>query len=266
MEKHYKLLGLETTATLEEAQKRFNVLSKEYDPEKQEGELKEFFKSEHDKVQEAYTEICLHLIRKKEEEEKEKETTIEDKVVEEVTEEKVREEKAEGEYRKTIHDNKNDESNLEITNIGKEGLDKMVYWSKFLSVVGYIFLGLLSILALKLFGEWSDEPSRIKSRDMYSERYGRPRYDYITNYHKEDLFYNLMSLVIFIVVWFFPVRYLNKFASKTRRSLTYNDNKELGEGLENLGSFFKFYGVIMILWLCYLYYYFETNNIWDAIF
>lgn len=238
MEQYYKILGLETASTLEEIEKRFNVLSKEYDPEKQEGELKEFFKSEHDKLQEAYKEICLHLIRKKEEEEKEKEIIIEDKVIEEVTEEKVREEKSEGEYRKTIHDNKNDESALEITNIGKEGLDKIVYWSYFLSIIGYVFLSLLTLGVVKLIIDYQDLPSR-----AYSS-YG---YGYNNYYYKEELFRQIMISIIFIVIWYFPVRYLNKFASKTRRSLTYNDNKELEDGLENLGSFFKFYGVIFIL-------------------
>ncbi len=69
MEQHYQILGLKTTASLEEIEKKFNVLYKEYNPEKQEGDLKEFFKSEQDKVKEAYKEICLHLIREKEEKE-----------------------------------------------------------------------------------------------------------------------------------------------------------------------------------------------------
>ena len=274
MEKHYKILGLETTATFEEVETKFNILYKEYDPEKQTDDLKEFFKEEQEKVQEAYKEICLNIIQQKREDEEEEKIKKEER--EEIKEEenkefdweedkkKIVEEKEDQEYRKTIHSSQSDESDLEITNIGKEGLDKMVYWSKFLSVVGYIFLGILSILALKLFGEWLEEPTRTRSREWDNEGYRR--YNYRTNYRKERLFEELAIYVIFIVVWFFPVRYLNRFASKTRRSLTYNDNRELGEGLENLGSFFKFYGVIMILCLCYLYYYFETNNMWDKIF
>ena len=38
MKNHYKILGLETTATLKEIEKIFNVLYKEYDPEKEEYE------------------------------------------------------------------------------------------------------------------------------------------------------------------------------------------------------------------------------------
>jgi curved DNA-binding protein CbpA len=61
MEKHFKILGLETTSTLEEVKKRFNILSKEYNPEKQTDELKEFFKNEQEKVEESYKVIYLNL-------------------------------------------------------------------------------------------------------------------------------------------------------------------------------------------------------------
>ena len=66
MDQYYKILGLETTATLEEVEKRFNELYKEYDPNKQD-DLKEFFKKEQEKVQESYNEISLSFIRQKEE-------------------------------------------------------------------------------------------------------------------------------------------------------------------------------------------------------
>jgi hypothetical protein len=220
MEQHYQILGLETTASLEEIEKKFNVLYKEYNPEKQEGDLKEFFKSEQDKVKEAYKEICLHLIREKEEEEEEEEEeeAEEEEFDWEEDKDKVIKEKEDQEYRRTIHDN-DDESDLKITNEGKEGLDKMIYWSKFLAVVGYIALGILSIYTL-------------------------------TEFSDEELFY----YVIFIIVCFFPVRYLDRFASKTRLALINNNNRELGEGIKDLGSFFTFYGVIMILFLVLLIY------------
>ena len=217
MEEHYQILGLETTATFEEVETKFNILYKEYDPETQTDDLKEFFKQEHDKVQEAYKEICLHLIREKEEKEEIKEKEKEEFDWEE-DKDKVIKEKEDQEYRRTIHDN-DDESDLKITNEGKEGLDKMIYWSKFLAVVGYIALGLLSIYTL-------------------------------TEFSDEELFY----YVIFIIVCFFPVRYLNRFASKTRLALINNNNRELGEGIKDLGSFFTFYGVIMILFLVLLIY------------
>ena len=40
MEKYYKILGLETTATLKEVKEKYNQLIEEFNPEKQEDDLK----------------------------------------------------------------------------------------------------------------------------------------------------------------------------------------------------------------------------------
>ena len=65
MENYYKILGLKLGATLDEVEEKHSELLKEFDPEKQsDDDLKEFFKSEQDKVKEAYKEISLSLIDK----------------------------------------------------------------------------------------------------------------------------------------------------------------------------------------------------------
>jgi len=69
MKEYYQILGLEEGATLDEVEKKYNELLKEFDPEKQsDDDLKEFFKSEQDKVKEAYLEISLSLKAHDEEE------------------------------------------------------------------------------------------------------------------------------------------------------------------------------------------------------
>jgi DnaJ-domain-containing protein 1 len=60
MKKYYQILGLDEGATLQEVEKKYNELLKEFDPQKQsDDDLKEFFKSEQDKVKEAYLKISL---------------------------------------------------------------------------------------------------------------------------------------------------------------------------------------------------------------
>jgi tetratricopeptide (TPR) repeat protein len=62
MKKYYQILGLDEGATLQEVEKKYNELLKEFDPQKQsDDDLKEFFKSEQDKVKEAYNNILEHL-------------------------------------------------------------------------------------------------------------------------------------------------------------------------------------------------------------
>ena len=62
MKKNYKILGLKLGATLYEVEEKYSELLKEFDPEKQSDDLKEFFKSERLKVKEAYKEISASLI------------------------------------------------------------------------------------------------------------------------------------------------------------------------------------------------------------
>ena len=81
MEKAYKILGLETTATLSEVKEKYNQLIEEFNPKKQEGELKDFFIEEQDKVKEAYKEILEDIIDLNEKNEKE-EVIIKDNEIE----------------------------------------------------------------------------------------------------------------------------------------------------------------------------------------
>ena len=62
MENYYKILGLKLGATLDEVEEKYNKLLKEFDPEKQTDELKEFFTSERQKVKDAYKEISTSLM------------------------------------------------------------------------------------------------------------------------------------------------------------------------------------------------------------
>lgn len=65
MENYYKILGLKLGATLDEVEEKYNKLFKEFDPEKQTDELKEFFTSESEKVKDAYKEISASLVDNK---------------------------------------------------------------------------------------------------------------------------------------------------------------------------------------------------------
>ena len=62
MENYYKILGIKVGATIDEVEEKYNKLLKEFDPEKQTDELKEFFTSESEKVKEAYKEITASLM------------------------------------------------------------------------------------------------------------------------------------------------------------------------------------------------------------
>ena len=61
MKSYYKTLGLEEGVGLEEVEKKYKKLLKEFDPKKQSEDLKKFFKLEQEMVEEAYLHISLDL-------------------------------------------------------------------------------------------------------------------------------------------------------------------------------------------------------------
>ena len=70
MEDYYKILKVKPDCTLEELDRKYERLLKEFDPETQSDEgLKDFFKSEQDKIKEAYKEIFSNISAKKKDKE-----------------------------------------------------------------------------------------------------------------------------------------------------------------------------------------------------
>ena len=96
----------------------------------------------------------------------------------------------------------------------------MVYWAKFFSVIGYV---VMVFLAVKSFGFLiDDEPA-------------------------DWFLYFLPTLICY-----FTARGLFRFAKKTRWALSHNNQKDLAEGLQDLGSSFKFLGITIIISGCML--------------
>ena len=79
MEKYYKLLGLSSAATFEVVENKYTQLLKEYDPEQHPDELKDFFTSEKEKIDEAFKQISKSILNKNNIESSEDENIIIDK-------------------------------------------------------------------------------------------------------------------------------------------------------------------------------------------
>jgi hypothetical protein len=217
MEKHFKILGLDTTSTLEEVKKRFTLLSKEYNPEKQTDELKEFFKNEQEKVEESYKVIYLNLIHEKE---KEEQTSVED-IVDEVS------------FLGNSSPNKDDEVIIEdrikevkidkeedlfVKKIFSDNLKIAAYWARIIGVIMMV-LGVIQFIEL------------IKAHEVFNDRY---RNDTDASFFLSALYYGLCTLFYFMVA-----HAANAFATKIFSSLKHKNNNILIEGLQMLSSYFK---------------------------
>jgi len=97
-------------------------------------------------------------------------------------------------------------------------------WAKFLSIIGFIGLGLMIVFAivLMIFGAHLRIP--------------------LPQASAMGITYLIMS-----VLYFFPVYYLSLFSSKIKKGITLNNEQELTLGFENLKSHYKFLGIMMII-------------------
>ncbi len=117
---------------------------------------------------------------------------------------------------------------LEISPSSLNHLNSTRKWTMFLSVLGFIFLGLLIIFGLVT----STFLSAFKSREV---NLGIP----------ESMF-----IIVFIVVaaiYFFPVFYLFRFSRYMRDAIQMRNREKLDKAFKNLRIYFTYTGVLVII-------------------
>jgi hypothetical protein len=116
---------------------------------------------------------------------------------------------------------------LQVDQRGSAFLREVAKWSKFLSIVGFIVMGLFLLVMVFAGAAMSTALS--------------------TTYGAAAGSMQLILLAGFILIYFFPCYYLYKFATKMQVALRNNDQDTLNSSFENLKSCFKFMGIFMII-------------------
>jgi len=111
-------------------------------------------------------------------------------------------------------------------------------WAKFLSVVGFIFCGLLVLIGVfagsiyaTMGQQYNTTPSPVPVAMM-----------------------GVIMTVVYIVIaiiYFFPFLYLFKFSNRMKVALRNNDQNQLTASLASLKSYFKFLGILTIIGLAF---------------
>ena len=122
-------------------------------------------------------------------------------------------------------------NDLLINSISQENLNSAAKWGKFLSIVGFVFIGLMLIGGLVL-------QTMMPSFGSYG--YGNPVIKYLGTVY-----------IIFAIILFFPCLYLLKFSNKMQEALRSSNQESLDNAFVNLKAMFKFYGVVTIVVLCF---------------
>ncbi|MDQ3292035.1 MAG: DUF5362 family protein, partial [Bacteroidota bacterium] len=128
-------------------------------------------------------------------------------------------------------------SELQVTAQMRNYLLLTAKWTKFLAIVGFVLIGLMVIGAFT-FGTIM--------RSMMANFPGAP-----TNMPGGSSVVMTIYLLFFAVLYFFPTLYLYQFSSKTKAALLYGEEINLAFAFSRLKSFFKFWGIFLIVILVF---------------
>jgi len=109
-------------------------------------------------------------------------------------------------------------------------LKESAKWCKFMSIVGFIGVGLMVLAAVFMFVGFSALESMSET-----SKFPFPTSAFSVLY------------LIFAAIYFFPVYYLYQYATKTSVALQSRNQQLLTDGLENLKSHHKFLGVFTLI-------------------
>lgn len=120
---------------------------------------------------------------------------------------------------------------LIVTENMRSYLYDMAGWTKFLGIVGFIFSGLMVLVALSM-GAMFGAISQMPGMEMY-RALGSGVLTFI--------------LILYALLFLYPSLMLFSYSIKAKQGVLYADQLSLETGISKLKSFFKFYGIMMII-------------------
>ena len=127
---------------------------------------------------------------------------------------------------------------LQVDNGNIPYLAEAAKWAKFLAILGFIFCGLIIIAAVFAGPLISTAFSQLEPE--------------ATSISAMSGTVIIVYYVLIALLYFFPCLYLFNFASKMQATIRSNDQIYLNNSFKNLKSFFKFWGILTVIFLCIL--------------
>ena len=127
-------------------------------------------------------------------------------------------------------------NSLDVTPESRAYLLEAAKWGRFVSIVGFVFMGLFLLLFLFMGGTLL---SLGGSSGMEGAVAGAG-------------FGIFLNVVITMVIMFFPNYYMYNFSTRVITAVNSTSTLDLTDGLKNLKSLFKFYGILMVISIAFL--------------
>jgi hypothetical protein len=120
---------------------------------------------------------------------------------------------------------------LTVNGITRENFLSSAKWGKFLSIVGFVFCGLMAIMAFFLSAYMSNT---YQSSGM----------------RINPIVFTLIYLMLAVIL-FFPCLYLYKYSTQMIEAISNTRQDNFDSSVMNLKSLFKFYGIFTIVMLSF---------------
>jgi hypothetical protein len=120
---------------------------------------------------------------------------------------------------------------LQLNESAKDFLKETAKWANFLSILGYVGIGFLVLLALFTGSLFAYIGKMTNGMGGFGAMGGFVSFLYI----------------IMATIYFFPIYYLNRFAANAKLALQTNDSKALATSFEYLKSHYKFFGIVSLI-------------------
>ena len=130
---------------------------------------------------------------------------------------------------------------LNIDPAAKAHLSEAARWARFLSIVGFVVIGLIVLVGVFAGSILGTMGSGLGGNDMGSAR--------VTG----GIMGSLLVVVYILVAAldFFPCLFLFRFASKMKTALAADDQETLNTSFQNLKKLFRFMGIVTIIVLAF---------------
>jgi hypothetical protein len=129
---------------------------------------------------------------------------------------------------------------LHIDDQSRFFLGQSAKWAKFLAIVGFVYCGLIIIMAFfigTLFSMFS--PGNMDGMNGSAPGMGMVGGGFFT-----------VFFIAFAILYFFPCLYLFNFANKMQAALQASDQGSLTVSFQNLRANLRFMGILVIIGIC----------------
>lgn len=130
-----------------------------------------------------------------------------------------------------LEPNMNQNPSVGLNDYMKGYILEIAKWAKFLSIIGFVGIGLMVLAALAMMVA------------------GATLSSFSSDYSRNPVGAGVIGVIYIImaVLYFFPVLYLFKSAVGLKNGIINNDEMTLTDGFQNLKSHYKFIGIMMIV-------------------